>query len=502
MTISRRDFLKLSTLIASTGALAACQPAYQWLGGEVELEHGAALPYLSARTSTALGRLTFGARRSESIWVSEHGLAAWIESQLEPELLDDSALAWRLRPHDILELRAADLRSIGDRLFDGIDPDAVIGPLASATLLRQVYSQRQLYEKMVAFWSDHFNVSVSKGDCWYLKPVDDREVIRRHALGNFGELLHASAKSPAMLVYLDNQVNQARAPNENYARELLELHTLGVDGGYTQRDVMELARCLTGWGMKDFLWHGEFAFNSDVHDADSKRVLAVDISPGGLAEAEGVLDRLARHPATAQHLALKLARYFISQDPPAELVGRTAQAFLASGGDIQTTLYSLLLDGLVTRKAMLPARYKRPQSFILSAMRAADAETDGGPALRAMFARMGQPLFEWPTPDGPPFDGPEWQGNLLPRWQFALALAQNRLSGTEVRLPRLFAEQEPSSLEECLARLSARLLSRAMPAGPRRELARTLIAAGAPDSMESAPIILSGILASPAFQWI
>ncbi len=163
-------------------------------------------------------------------------------------------MRWRLRNLDLISRKADEL--------DGFKKEQVIAGLRQATLLRQVYSRNQLYEMMVEFWGDHFNISMEKGVGWLLKIVDDREVIRPHALGEFRELLGASAHSPSMLVYLDNQANDYQAPNENYARELLELHTLGVDGGYTQADVMELARCLTGWTVKEHFWRGELTFNA------------------------------------------------------------------------------------------------------------------------------------------------------------------------------------------------------------------------------------------------
>jgi hypothetical protein len=275
MTLSRRDFLKLTGLVAASSAIASCQPAYQYIGGPVETL--GSLPAQKPGDFLALSRMTFGPRFSERQLVSEISLAGWIEEQLAYETIDDGPLDWRIRPFDLLDFDSGTLADMGDKLFDDIDPAAVVEPFKQATLLRQVYSRRQLYEIMVEFWTDHFNISVEKGDCWFLKVVDDREVIRKHALGNFRELLHASAKSPAMLMYLDNQVNIKDAPNENYAREVMELHTLSVNGGYTQNDVMELARCLTGWTIKESFTRGEFEFNEDTHDAGSKTVLGVAI---------------------------------------------------------------------------------------------------------------------------------------------------------------------------------------------------------------------------------
>src|SRR5258706_9003612 len=240
--ISRRDFLRLAGLVAASAAAAGCAPLYARLGGQPEPLLAAPFGAIDQAGFALLNRLTFGPRMAERQLLAQVGPAAWIEEQLRPESIDDGPADWRLRGLETLNLSAADLSDRSDKILDGTDKLTVPGELRQAALLRQVYSPRQLYEVMVGFWTDHFNISVDKGACWLLKTVDDREVIRPHALGRFRDLLWASAHSPAMLVYLDNQANVKGAPNENYAREIMELHTLGVDGGYTQRDVMELAR--------------------------------------------------------------------------------------------------------------------------------------------------------------------------------------------------------------------------------------------------------------------
>src|SRR5262249_11611084 len=188
------------------------------------------------------------------------------------------------------------------------------------TLLRAVYSRRQLFEVMVGFWTDHLNINLEKGDCIYLKPADDRLVIRTHALGRFRDLIRASATSPAMLVYLDGKENKKAGPNdipnENYARELLELHTLGVHGGYTQKDVLEVARCLTGWRLRTKWRKGTVYFDPHWHDNGEKSVLGHGIpAGGGPADLEQVIDMVCRHPSTARYVATKLVRRFVSEEP-------------------------------------------------------------------------------------------------------------------------------------------------------------------------------------------
>jgi uncharacterized protein (DUF1800 family) len=489
MPISRRDFLKLTGLIAASSALASCRPLYE-LAGHPSLT---AWPPLSPADFRALNRLTFGARPAERARVAEIGLLAWVEEQLAPDSLNDFACTLRLRNLDTLAMTSQQLFDLSNKLFDDFDLETVPNQLRQGTLLRQVYSQRQLYEVMVEFWNDHFNIATDKGECYTLKTVDDREVARAHALGSFRDLLWASAHSPAMLTYLDNQANHKGAPNENYARELFELHTLGIGGGYSQADVMELARCLTGWGVKEHFWRGEFRFDTETHDPGEKVVLGARIPPGGQDEAESVVERLARHSSTAQFIIEKLARRFLADDPPAEIIQKAVQAFDVSAGDIRAALRVLLLDGL----PLAGEKYRRPVNFVAASLRMLNAESDCGSAVQDYLLRMGQVPFNWPTPDGYPDRAAAWQGNLLPRWQFAFALARNELDKTEVDLPALLAA---STYDNPLDAFSTLLLGSPLPTGEREALLAAIRAAGASDD-ELLPILAGGLLASSAFQW-
>ncbi len=502
MTLSRRDFLKLAGLVAAGSALSACQPIYAQIGGPAEtLAHASGSP-LPLSDFRALNRLTFGPRLSERQRVAEIGLGNWIEEQLAPETIDDAPADWCLRPFDVLHLSADALFGRGNMLLDDFDPSEVINDFKQATLLRQVYTRRQLYEIMTEFWTDHFNISVDKGEhCWYLKVVDDREVIRPHVLGNFRDLLWASAHSPAMLVYLDNQANHKDAPNENYARELMELHTLGVEGGYTQKDVMQLARCLTGWSVKEHFWRGDFTFNEDSHYSGPKTVLGHMIPEGGQREAEQALDVLVDHPATAHFIAAKLVRRLVGDPPPPALAAQAAQTFLQNRGDIKAVLRTILLDGPPPGENQPAPRFKRPVNFIVSALRALNAKTDGGAPLHRALATMGQPLYQWPTPDGPPDKADSWVGNLLPRWRFALDLARNQLDGTEIDLEAFVNLTEADTIETFLAQIAPLLLGSPLPADARAQMSASLRAAGAGDTLETAAVIVAGLLASPAFQW-
>ncbi len=498
MTVSRRDFLKLASLVAGSTALSSCTPAYAYLArlGQPDL-YPTASGALSQEEWLLLGRLSFGPAPAERLRVAEIGLSAWIEEQLAPDTIDDSTCELRLREFRTLGLSAQDLFDLSDKLFENQDRERVPNELRQATLVRQVFSRRQLYERMVEFWSDHFNISAEKGDCFYLKTVDDREVVRAHALGRFRELVQASAHSPAMLVYLDNQSNNREAPNENYARELMELHTLGVEGGYTQEDVMEFARCLTGWTVKEHFWRGDFTFKPELHDDGAKTVLGMSVEPQGQSEAESVLERLAAHPSAAIFISRKLARHFISDNPPDGLVQRTAQAFTHSGGDMRSVLRTLLLDGA----GMVEPKFKRPVDFIVSALRQLDAHTDGGSGLQAFFGRMGQRYFAWPTPDGYPERSEAWQGNLMPRWQFALALARDEIKGTRVDFPAMLETSHALDIESAIDWAALCLLGTPLAATARGELSSALRTAGTGDTPETIRVVIAGLLASPYFQW-
>jgi uncharacterized protein (DUF1800 family) len=297
-----------------------------------------------------------------------------------------------------------------------------------------------------------------------------------------------------MLVYLDNHVNDKSHPNENYARELMELHTLGVDGGYTQNDVMELARCLTGWTVKEHFWLGEFTFNKDIHDEGVKNVLGLAIQPNGQSEAEQVIEHLVRHPSTARFIATKLTRRFIADDPPQAIVGKAAQTFLDTNGDIKSVLRVILLDGL----ALAQPKYKRPANFIASALRLTNSETDG--ALQDYLIRMGQPYFGLPTPDGYPDASAPWQSNLMPRWQFAFELLRNEIAGTQNNLYQLLDVSSTGILEDDVDSLTSLLLGAPLARLERDRLIDSVSSADATPE-EILQVLAAGIIASPAFQW-
>jgi hypothetical protein len=490
--LSRRDFLKLGALVTASAALSSCAPVYRRLAGNLPVVPWAPL---DERDFLALQRLTFGPRVEERAHFQEIGLQAWIEEQLDFEAINDFDCELQLNPFKTLKMAANELEAISNELFEGYDRETVPDELRRATLMRQLYSRRQLYEVMVEFWNDHFNIYIEKGNCFFLKTVADREVIRRNTFGSFRDLVWASAHSPAMMIYLDNQANEKTAPNENYARELMELHTLGVDGGYSQQDVMELARCLTGWNVKEHFWLGDFVFKEDLHDTGTKNVLGMSISNAGIREAEQVIEMLVTRPSTARFIATKLTRRFIADDPPQEIVEKAAQTFLNTNGDIKSVLRVILLDGL----PLAQPKYKRPSNFVLSALRMLNVETDGA-GIQDYLLRMGQSYFNWPTPDGYPDHGEAWQGNLMPRWQFAFELIRNEIKGTKHNLKALMDVSSSGSLRGDVDAITSLLLGSPLASVTRDELIDSVLSAGASDE-ETLQIVAAGLIASPAFQW-
>ena len=492
MTLSRRDFLKLASLVTASAALSSCAPVYRKIAGDLPT-----VPWTSFSTSDflALNRITFGARVEDRARFVEIGLKNYIEEQLDYESINDLACNLQLSTFKTLNMEANELEGISNQLFDGYHREKVPNELRQATLLRQLYSKRQLYEVMVEFWSDHFNIFMDKEKEFFLKTVDDREVIRKHALGNFRDLVWASAHSPAMMIYLDNQANEKSHPNENYARELMELHTLSVNGGYTQKDVMELARCLTGWNVKEHFGLGDFVFKEDLHDTGEKNILGLSIQPSGIKEAEQVIEMLVMHPSTAKFICTKLARRFIADNPPEPLIEKAAQTFLNTNGDIKSVLRVILFDGL----PLAQPKYKRPVNFLLSALRMLNVETDGI-ALREYLVRMGQLYFNWPTPDGYPDYSEAWQGNLMPRWQFAFALIRNELKDTKHNLNALLDVSSTGILQDDADAITSLLLGAPLERLARDGIIDSVRAAGATEE-ETRQIIAASIIASPAFQW-
>jgi len=416
-----------------------------------------------------LNRISFGPTHAEVERVGRLGIRAYLNEQLQPDLLADQRLeeklaglkTMRLSNRELIELYPPPqiVRQQGMMPQPTQAPRAIIVELQQARLLRSIYSRRQLFEIMVDFWTNHFNVFSAKGADRWLITSYDRDTIRPHALGKFRDLLLATAQSPAMLFYLDNWLsaspdspgarfagpnNRRRGLNENYARELMELHTIGVEGGYTQKDVIEIARCFTGWTIRQPQQRGEFIFDSRIHDNGEKNVLGTRIpAGGGIEDGKKVIDLLASHPATARCIALKLARRFIADQPPAAVVDRAAATFRQTNGDIRSVLTSLIDSSEFFAPENYLAKVKKPLEFVASALRAVDAETQVSHQLFRYVGRMGEPLFLAQPPTGHPDVASSWisPDMLLTRMNFAADLVANRLPGSRVSAETLKDKQ-------------------------------------------------------------
>ena len=441
----------------------------------------------------ALNRLTFGPRPGDVGKVRAIGLDKWVEQQLHPERIDDSSLDQFLARYTILKKDQNDLlrdfneaqrerrmvrRQAGDSsqrvqrqpamaLQDvALSRRRVMGELQSSRVARAVASNRQLEEVMTDFWLNHFNIYAQKGppQAYYLAEYE-HDVIRPRAFGKFRDLLEAVAKSPAMLFYLDNarsmadstrprltsdreragratgamrrRLNQQRngGLNENYGRELLELHTLGVDGGYTQQDVINVARALTGWTIRPPAVGGGFIFRPEMHDAGEKIVLGHKLKPNrGMEDGEDVLDIVSRHPSTARYIATKLARRFIADNPPQAVVDHAAAVFLKTDGDIREVVRAIITSNEFYSQRTFRAKVKSPFEVVVSAMRAMNAQPDSTPRTAQMVAYLGQPIYGHQAPNGYPETGEAWMntGSILNRINFGMAAAANRIPGARI----------------------------------------------------------------------
>ena len=500
---------------------------------------------LSAREKAAhlLDRLSFGPRPGEVDALSKGGdtaIAAWLQAQLhpapEPALEASVRKAFPTQAMSLAEIQAAFPRPQAVAKAKGLDPAdpdfkarlAALVPFdqrpariadeqAGQKLMRAVESRDQLQEVLVDFWFNHFNVDESKGlDRWFV-PSYERDAIRPHVFGRFRDLLEAVAWHPAMLFYLDNWLSVKdgfQAPrlgdkgpkglNENYGRELMELHTLGVDGGYTQADVREVARCFTGWSLETPQRGAAPVFRPRAHDDAPKTVLGVRIAAGGREDGERVLDLLAASPVTAKHLAFLLCRRFIADQPPPEAVDRVAQAYLRTGGDLRAVYEALFTSPAFWSKAAAGAKVKTPFEFVVSSVRALDGHLDDPLPLARTLARMGEPLYRCQPPTGYKDTADAWvsTGALVERLRFGGALAKRQVPGVlwpEVPLPGT------DTPDQALAALAPRLLPGGVSEGTRAALLKAVEAQ--PQTYadgERRPVdptqLLGFLLGSPEFQ--
>ena len=513
----------------------------------------------------ALNRLGFGPRPGQVEEIEKTGLENWIRAQLHPETIADPLVNARLAQYPAESLNAAGLfdqypppdagakrlgisREEYDKRMQEMakqpggpnalpfkDQNDIFYTLSEVKMIRAVYSERQLSEQLDDFWFNHFNVFVYKDlDRWYLIPYE-RDAIRTHVLGKFRDLLEATAKSPAMLFYLDNAssadphafdrlkqhpnhprpgeklppVGGKRGLNENYGRELMELHTLGVDGGYTQQDVIEVARAFTGWTIESQRENPQFYFDERLHDPDPKRVLGKKIKGGGIKDAEEVLDLLAKDKHTAHHISLQLAQRFVSDEPPAELVARMAKTFEKSKGDIRAVMTTMIYSPEFWSRAAFRAKVKTPFEIVASTARALGADMDQPRPLVNWVARIGEPLYQCLTPNGYSDQSGAWVSTaaLLNRMNFAVDFTGNKIRGAQVDLNSIVGGDVTADPQLAMDRIETVFLagqvSDATRATLNQETTDPQIAGAkldAPSKKVNVSLITGLVLGSPEFQ--
>jgi uncharacterized protein (DUF1800 family) len=445
---SRRALVRAAGAAALSSAIASRATAASAQVGSGP--HRRAGPAPAGELRFLVDRITNGWSSAEWARAESLGYSAYLEEQLNPAAIaENPALLGLLAPFTTLGMTSKQLYDAyfgpGATLFGG----TVLDELEEAAILRGALSNRQLFERMVEFWTDHFNVTHGDGQVRWLKTTEDRDVIRVHALGNFRDLLGADAKSAAMLFYLDNYRNFASAPNENYARELMELHTLGV-GNYTENDVREVARCFTGWQYwnQNAANHGDFRYNAAQHDNGSKTLLGVSIpANGGQQDGETVLTILATHPATAQFIALKLLRWFVTPNPPQRVVDSVAQVFLATGGDIPSVLRAVFDPASVIQvPAGSKPKIRRPFHLATSLLRSTNPTILSVRSILTQLDAMGHRPMSWPAPNGYPDSNEVWGQSVLARWTFVTAYAGGTTAGVAWNPTTLFGSTPKSKL--------------------------------------------------------
>ncbi len=496
----------------------------------------------------ALNRLGFGPRPGDVDAVLKQGVDVWIERQLHPERISDAAVEKRLQPMSTLRMSSADLvkkyylplqerrrqkgssaaestgKEMRARMPRDQRPEHVTGELMSQRILRAAESERQLNEVMVDFWFNHFNVLGTKGGVErFLVTSYERDVIRPHLWGRFEDLLLATAKSPAMLLYLDNarsiaaQENRRTAMraapmamrqsglNENYAREIMELHTIGVDGGYSQKDVTELARVLTGWSVDRE--NMTFVFRRQVHDVRGKTVLGIGLpANGGIEEGERMIRFLARHPSTSRRIARKLAQRLVADDPPKALVDRVAATFIDTGGDLRKTVRAVIESPEFWDARHYRVKVKTPFEYVVSVIRAADARIDNPLPIARGLRDAGETLYGSVPPTGYSDTADAWvnSGALMMRLNFALAFAANRSPGIDVDVSRLIAPEHAADERRSIDALASAIVGGDLSEETRQVIRSRLrerhAASEDPWDNTQLPVIAGLILGSPEFQ--
>jgi uncharacterized protein (DUF1800 family) len=453
-----------------------------------------------------LNRLGFGPRPGDIDRVLSRGLERYALDQLDPG--PDPETDTRLRSlttlqypiSQVLTLYNADNRAIGP----------INDEMVTARVIRAVHSENQLQEVLVDFWFNHFNVFIGDGFVRYSIAAYERDAIRPHVLGRFRDLLGATAAHPAMLYYLDNYLSTAsrtvngrlvQGLNENYGRELMELHTIGVDAGYTQEHVFDAARCFTGWGIDNLRTGGNFQYRSQNHDSGAKSVFGLSVAAGGgRDDGEKLLDYLAGHPSTAHFVSRKLAQRFVADDPSPLLVDRMAETFLATGGVIGDVLHTMVGSSEFWAEAFGPGKPRTPYEFAIAAVRAANGQVTNGRGVAAGLTAMGMPLYQCVPPTGYANRGVDWlnPSSQLNRINFGFDLGLGAVAGvtTDARQVVRAASGNPEDARSAVDALSAELFARNLSDATRSSAGA--VAGGGSVSVSAR--VLGLLLASPEMQ--
>jgi hypothetical protein len=487
--------------LASAVLAAGCPPENGGDAGDgsqeslwVDPHPGGIIPDMPETLRKLVSRATFGINAYEADLALSLGYDDYLEYHLNHEAIDDSALDNKLAPMTTLNMSPLEfvkLMNSGSR-----EP---LDQFYHATYLRRVYSRRQLYERMVEFWTNHFNIFIGVTMQRKTKPIDDRDVIRRFALDTFPNILSASAHSPAMILYLDNYVNVKGSPNQNYARELLELHCMGPDN-YTIFDIEEVARCFTGWnfyGNLDDHKYGEFRFRPELHDNDEKTVLGVTIpAGGGVQDGQDVLDIISLHPAyaplTAQFLGRKIAVQFWGYNPPQALVDDIASAYLSTDGDIKAMVRAALQENWI---ASAPPKLKRPFHFVASALRKRRSRINNVQAFRNRLRAMGNHPYDWIPPNGYPDDANFWGRFIMSRWDSTTSLVAKDWNIEMDLTPWIEAE----TAEDVVDLIDGHFFGGTMTQDERAAV--LAYASVSPEHPNRRRLTVGLALASPTFQW-
>lgn len=458
--------------------------------GHGDLPYDPTLNWVSPELRLAR-RITFGLTAAEAALAKRLGYNAYLERHLNYTRINDGrceSIARRLFPIAFMNSRDVAQKDYWE----------IYTHTAGAYLYRSVNSKRQLYHRMVEFWTDHFNIFFEKDGVHWLLPAHYRDAIQQHAMTTFPQLLRAVCGSPGMLEYLDNAPNSGEQPNINFARELLELHTMGVDGGYTRADIYGVARSFTGWSYE---WDdnnrkkGRFIFRPDYHDFEEKSVLGNTIPAGrGIEDGQQVIDILVNHPSTARFISKKLIKRFLRPDPTDEMITQVAAVYTSTGGDIKAMLRAILSQENILET---PAKYKRPYHLAVSVMRSWTASLSNYPHILEHIYLIGQAPFLWSPPDGYPDKIEFWAGLILPRWDFGLELFSWGIDGISMNLRRLWRRKMLA--EEVVQIIEANMFAGEMDPLERAELVAFLDVDPLSEERRRATVALA--LCSPNYQW-